>query len=61
MIRNDVPPALMIIGSCQVVCDVPTISSLPMVKFVPLTMDTLNLAKKVYDMLNRIAISGGTY
>ena len=25
------------------------------------TMDTLNLAKKVYDMLNRIAISGGTY
>ena len=26
-----------------------------------LTMDTLNLAKKVYDMLNRIAVSGGTY
>lgn len=25
------------------------------------TMDTLNLAKKVYDMLNRIAVSGGTY
>ncbi len=25
------------------------------------TMDTLNLAQKVYDMLNRIAISGGTY
>lgn len=25
------------------------------------TMDTLNLAKKVYEMLNRIAISGGTY
>lgn len=25
------------------------------------TIDTLNLAKKVYDMLNRIAISGGTY
>ena len=25
------------------------------------SMDTLNLAKKVYDMLNRIAISGGTY
>ena len=24
-------------------------------------MDTLNLAKKVYDMLNRIAVSGGTY
>lgn len=24
-------------------------------------LDTLNLAKKVYDMLNRIAISGGTY
>lgn len=25
------------------------------------TMDTLNLSKKVYDMLNRIAVSGGTY
>lgn len=25
------------------------------------TMDTLNLAKKVYEMLNRIAVSGGTY
>ena len=25
------------------------------------SMDSLNLAKKVYDMLNRIAISGGTY
>lgn len=25
------------------------------------TMDTLNLAQKVYDMLNRIAVSGGTY
>lgn len=25
------------------------------------TLDTLNLAKKVYDMLNRIAVSGGTY
>lgn len=25
------------------------------------TMDALNLAKKVYDMLNRIAVSGGTY
>lgn len=25
------------------------------------TLDTLNLAKKVYDMLNRIAISDGTY
>lgn len=25
------------------------------------TLDTLNLANKVYDMLNRIAISGGTY
>ena len=25
------------------------------------TMDTLNLAKKVYDMLNRIAVSGGSY
>lgn len=25
------------------------------------TMDTLNLAKKVYNMLNRIAVSGGTY
>lgn len=25
------------------------------------TIDALNLAKKVYDMLNRIAISGGTY
>lgn len=25
------------------------------------TMDTLNLAQKVYNMLNRIAISGGTY
>lgn len=24
-------------------------------------IDTLNLAKKVYDMLNRIAVSGGTY
>ncbi len=24
-------------------------------------MDTLNLAKKVYDMLNRIAVSGGSY
>lgn len=24
-------------------------------------LDTLNLAKKVYDMLNRIAVSGGTY
>lgn len=25
------------------------------------TIDTLNLSRKVYDMLNRIAISGGTY
>lgn len=25
------------------------------------TVDSLNLAKKVYDMLNRIAVSGGTY
>ncbi len=25
------------------------------------TLDTLNMAKKVYDMLNRIALSGGTY
>lgn len=25
------------------------------------TIDTLNLAKKVYEMLNRIAVSGGTY
>lgn len=25
------------------------------------SIDTLNLAKKVYDMLNRIAVSGGTY
>lgn len=25
------------------------------------TIDSLNLAKKVYDMLNRIAVSGGTY
>ena len=25
------------------------------------TMDTLNLAKRVYDMLNRVAVSGGTY
>ncbi|AXH74380.1 MAG: major capsid protein [Microviridae sp.] len=25
------------------------------------TMDTLNLAKKVYDMLNRVAVSGGSY
>lgn len=25
------------------------------------TMDSLNLAKKVYDMLNRIAVSGGSY
>ena len=25
------------------------------------TMDTLNLAKKVYDLLNRVAVSGGTY
>ena len=25
------------------------------------TIDTINLAKKVYEMLNRIAISGGTY
>lgn len=25
------------------------------------TLDTLNLAKKVYDMLNRIAVSGGSY
>lgn len=25
------------------------------------TLDTLNLAKKVYNMLNRIAVSGGTY
>ena len=25
------------------------------------TMDTLNLAKKVYNMLNRIAVSDGTY
>ena len=24
-------------------------------------MDTLNISKKVYDMLNRIAVSGGTY
>ena len=26
-----------------------------------LTMDALNLQQKVYNMLNRIAISGGTY
>lgn len=26
-----------------------------------LTMDALNLAKKVYDFLNRVAVSGGTY
>ena len=26
-----------------------------------LNLDTLNLSKKVYDMLNRIAVSGGTY
>ena len=26
-----------------------------------LTMDSLNLAQKVYNMLNRIAVSGGTY
>lgn len=26
-----------------------------------LSIDSLNLAKKVYDMLNRIAVSGGTY
>ena len=26
-----------------------------------LTMDALNLAQKVYNMLNRIAVSGGTY
>ena len=25
------------------------------------SLDTLNLAKKVYDMLNRIAVSGGSY
>ena len=25
------------------------------------TIDTLNLAKKVYDLLNRVAVSGGTY
>ena len=25
------------------------------------TLDTLNLSKKVYDMLNRIAVSGGSY
>jgi hypothetical protein len=25
------------------------------------TIDTLNLAQKVYDMLNRVAVSGGTY
>ena len=25
------------------------------------TLDTLNLSRKVYDMLNRIAVSGGTY
>ena len=25
------------------------------------TIDQLNLSKKVYDMLNRIAVSGGTY
>ena len=25
------------------------------------TIDTLNLATKVYEMLNRIAVSGGTY
>ena len=25
------------------------------------TIDTLNLSKKVYDMLNRIAVSGGSY
>ena len=25
------------------------------------SIDTLNLAKKVYEMLNRIAINGGTY
>ena len=26
-----------------------------------LTMDALNLAQKVYNMLNRIAVAGGTY
>ena len=26
-----------------------------------LTMDALNLQQKVYNMLNRIAVSGGTY
>ena len=26
-----------------------------------LSMDTLNLAQKVYNFLNRIAVSGGTY
>ena len=26
-----------------------------------LSMDALNLAQKVYDFLNRIAVSGGTY
>ena len=26
-----------------------------------LSMDALNLAQKVYNMLNRIAVSGGTY
>ena len=25
------------------------------------SLDSLNLAKKVYDLLNRVAISGGTY
>ncbi len=41
------------------------INSITAVKIDPesnsFQLDTLNLAKKVYDMLNRIAISGGTY
>lgn len=41
------------------------INSITAVKIDPesnsFQLDTLNLAKKVYDMLNRIAVSGGTY
>lgn len=41
------------------------INSITAVKIDPesnsFQIDTLNLAKKVYDMLNRIAVSGGTY
>lgn len=41
------------------------INSITAVKINPesnsFQLDTLNLAKKVYDMLNRIAVSGGTY